>query len=101
MKLSVVIPTYNEVDNVERLSEELLKLDHDVTILFVDDSSPDGTSDKVLEVSEKHPEVHLRSALCPRHPLYHPHEQKDLPVRSHTHPIPNLLAKKPIYPLVR
>jgi dolichol-phosphate mannosyltransferase len=63
MKLSVVIPTYNEVDNVQNLSEELLKLDHEITILFVDDSSPDGTADKVIEVSKTHPEVHLLKRL--------------------------------------
>jgi len=63
MKLSVVIPTFNEVDNVERLSKELIQLDIDMDILFVDDSSPDGTSEKVLEVAKEHPQVHLLKRL--------------------------------------
>jgi dolichol-phosphate mannosyltransferase len=55
MKISVVIPTFNEVDNVEKLVEELLKLEMEMEILYVDDSSPDGTADKVLEMAAKHP----------------------------------------------
>lgn len=43
MKATVVIPTYNERDNVERLSREILEQDHSLHILFVDDNSPDGT----------------------------------------------------------
>lgn len=43
MKAVVVIPTYNERDNIVRLAGEILKQHPDLHILFVDDNSPDGT----------------------------------------------------------
>lgn len=43
MKAIVVIPTYNERDNIVRLSGEILAQHPDLQILFVDDNSPDGT----------------------------------------------------------
>ena len=43
MKAIVVIPTYNERDNIVRLSREILKQHPSLHILFVDDNSPDGT----------------------------------------------------------
>lgn len=43
MKAIVVIPTYNERDNIVRLAGEILKQHPCLHILFVDDNSPDGT----------------------------------------------------------
>ncbi|KAB0668823.1 polyprenol monophosphomannose synthase [Oryzomonas sagensis] len=43
MKAIVVIPTYNERDNIVRLAGEVLAQHPDLQILFVDDNSPDGT----------------------------------------------------------
>lgn len=43
MKTIVVIPTYNERDNIVRLAGEILKQHPSLHILFVDDNSPDGT----------------------------------------------------------
>lgn len=43
IKPIVVIPTYNEKDNLEKLVREILALDQAVEILIVDDASPDGT----------------------------------------------------------
>jgi len=43
LKAIVVIPTYNERDNIVRLSREILKQHPSLHILFVDDNSPDGT----------------------------------------------------------
>ena len=45
MKITVVIPTYNERDNIETLTGMILSQDERVDILFVDDNSPDGTGD--------------------------------------------------------
>lgn len=39
----MVIPTYNERDNLERLSQQILALDPAIELLVVDDNSPDGT----------------------------------------------------------
>lgn len=45
MKITVVIPTYNERDNIEKLSAMILAQDERINILFVDDNSPDGTGE--------------------------------------------------------
>jgi dolichol-phosphate mannosyltransferase len=47
-KAIVVIPTYNERDNLERLARQLLGVDQAIQLLVVDDNSPDGTG-KVAE----------------------------------------------------
>lgn len=51
MKAVVVIPTYNERENVERLAEEVLKQHESLHILFVDDNSPDGTGTLVDQIA--------------------------------------------------
>lgn len=43
----VIIPTYNEVENIELLVREIFNLYPDIHVLVVDDNSPDGTADKV------------------------------------------------------
>lgn len=56
----IVVPSYNEAENIERLTEALLS--HGADVLVVDDDSPDGTSPIVESLSKKHPgRVHL---LC-------------------------------------
>ncbi|WP_457750837.1 glycosyltransferase [Thermococcus sp.] len=57
MKVSVIIPTYNERDNLEELLyriEEALK-DRDYEVLIVDDDSPDRTWELAQKLSEKYP----------------------------------------------
>lgn len=58
MKVMVVVPTYNERDNIERLVREVLAQDDGIDVLIVDDNSPDGTgeiADKmVAETSRVH-----------------------------------------------
>jgi len=44
-KTLIIIPTYNEKDNIEKIINKIFNLNKDVQILFVDDNSPDGTSD--------------------------------------------------------
>ncbi|MBN8538391.1 MAG: polyprenol monophosphomannose synthase [Deltaproteobacteria bacterium] len=51
----VIIPTYNEKENIETIIREILKQDLGFHILIVDDSSPDGTSDIVLQLSKEFP----------------------------------------------
>ncbi|MFD2563221.1 polyprenol monophosphomannose synthase [Aquimarina rubra] len=52
----VIIPTYNEIENVERIIKNVLALQRDFDILVVDDNSPDGTAVKVKELQEEYPE---------------------------------------------
>ncbi len=58
----VIIPTYNEKENVAQIIEAVLGLPHDFHVLIVDDNSPDGTGDIVHEIQEKKGDkVHLLS----------------------------------------
>ena len=50
----VVIPTYNEIDNVSLMIEKIFSLTKDFHILIVDDSSPDGTGKVVKSLQKKH-----------------------------------------------
>lgn len=64
MKVVVIIPTYNERENiVELLTKlEIVKkkvIDHTLHFLVVDDNSPDGTAQLVREYIQSHPHVHL------------------------------------------
>jgi len=49
----VVVPTYNEAGNIERLLESILTVDPNIGVLVVDDSSPDGTADIVERVAAR------------------------------------------------
>jgi len=53
MKTTVIIPTYNEKDNVIPLAEEIFKVVPQVDILVVDDNSPDGTGHIADELAQK------------------------------------------------
>ncbi len=57
MKVLVIIPTYNEADNVVAIIEAVLKQDKNINVLIVDDNSPDGTSQIVEKIKKKR--VHL------------------------------------------
>jgi len=45
LKITVVIPTYNERENIEKLCASILSQDDRINVLIVDDSSPDGTGE--------------------------------------------------------
>ena len=57
MKTIVVIPTYDEKDNVGPMSKAVLE--SGVEILFVDDNSPDGTGKVLDELAAAEPRVHV------------------------------------------
>ena len=60
MKTFVVIPSYNESENIEKLVRAILDLGiEDLEIVVVDDDSPDGTWKIVGELSNENPAVHL------------------------------------------
>ena len=44
----VIIPTYNEIENIERIVHAVFQLPSTFHVLIVDDNSPDGTSQKVV-----------------------------------------------------
>ncbi len=49
----VVIPTYNEILNIEAIIRKTLSLSIEFEILIVDDNSPDGTATKVKELQQE------------------------------------------------
>ena len=55
----IILPTYNEAENVLRLSKEGLAQDPSLEILVVDDNSPDGTADLVESSLAEEPRLHL------------------------------------------
>lgn len=55
----VVLPTYNERDNIPRIVPVILSQDPEIEVLVVDDSSPDGTGAIVEAMSKTEPRVHL------------------------------------------
>ena len=55
----IVMPTYNERENLPRMAQRLLDLPVKVDLLVVDDNSPDGTGRLADELAAKHPEVHV------------------------------------------
>jgi len=56
----VIIPTYNEKENIEKMLTAVMALEQDIHVLVVDDSSPDGTADIVRGCIERHPgQIHL------------------------------------------
>lgn len=59
MKAFVVIPTYNENDNVIKLTKAVLGQSPDIHILFVDDNSPDGTGAIIDELVAENDRVHV------------------------------------------
>ena len=59
MKNIVIIPTYNEIKNVPRMAKELRTLYPTLTILFVDDNSPDGTGDLIHDLKAEDDKIHL------------------------------------------
>lgn len=63
-KAVVVVPTYNERENVRPLIERISAMrrserEVDIEVLFVDDSSPDGTGDEVKQAMSRYEFVHL------------------------------------------
>lgn len=59
MKALVIIPTYNERENLEELLRRIFALGKPLEVLIVDDSSPDGTGQLADEIAARNPAVHV------------------------------------------
>ena len=56
----IIIPTYNEIENIEKMTRKVMSLEKDFHVLYVDDSSPDGTADEVRKLQQEFPgKIHL------------------------------------------
>lgn len=49
----VIIPTYNEIENIEKIIRKVCSLPDDFHILIIDDGSPDGTADVVKKLMQE------------------------------------------------
>jgi dolichol-phosphate mannosyltransferase len=58
-KALVIIPTYNEIENIEAIIAAVLEQNADFDVLIVDDGSPDGTGAKVKELQTNSKRIHL------------------------------------------
>ncbi|MCK4858226.1 MAG: polyprenol monophosphomannose synthase [candidate division Zixibacteria bacterium] len=59
----VLLPTYNEKDNVARISEQILEVDERIEILVVDDNSPDGTGEIADQLASANPRIKVMHRL--------------------------------------
>ena len=51
----IIIPTYNELENVQRMADAIMKLPHPFDVLFIDDNSPDGTAQQIEKIMVQYP----------------------------------------------
>jgi dolichol-phosphate mannosyltransferase len=58
-RILVVIPTYNEAENIARLLPAVLSQAEQIEVLVVDDRSPDGTAMQVRDMMKADPRIHL------------------------------------------
>jgi len=59
MKTLVIIPTYNEAENVAAITDAALSQDKSIDVLIVDDNSPDGTSEIIKKKQKRSKRIHL------------------------------------------
>ena len=59
MKNLVIIPTFNEIENIPLILKEIFNLNINLDVLVVDDNSPDKTYQKVEELKQKYPNLFL------------------------------------------
>ena len=65
-ELAIVIPTYNETDNIELLISRILEIKNDATLIIVDDNSPDGTGEIADKLSKTYSQIHVIRRNGPR-----------------------------------
>ena len=58
-RILIIIPTYNEIDNIQKLVPQVLKQDSRIEILVIDDNSPDGTAGAVEAMMKNTSGLHL------------------------------------------
>ena len=59
----IIIPTYNEAENVEPIAQAVLAVSPDAEILFVDDNSPDGTGHLINAMVQNDERIHVLHRL--------------------------------------
>jgi len=55
----VIIPTYNEKENIEKIIRKVFSLEKDFDIIIIEDNSPDGTAKIVKNLQKEFPQLHI------------------------------------------
>jgi len=55
----VIIPTYNEKENIEKIIRKVISLEKTFDILIIEDNSPDGTADIIKELQNEFSQLHI------------------------------------------
>ena len=58
-KSLIIMPTYNEIENIEKMINTVFSLYEDISMLIIDDGSPDGTAEVVKKLQASKPNLHL------------------------------------------
>ena len=58
-RILVILPTYNEAENVPEIVPSILRQDNRIDVLIVDDASPDGTGDLADRMGAEEPRIHV------------------------------------------
>jgi dolichol-phosphate mannosyltransferase len=58
-RVLVIMPTYNEAENIEAIAKQVLAQDPRIELLVVDDGSPDGTGKLADEMASREPRIHV------------------------------------------
>jgi len=58
-KYLVIIPTYNEIENIDKIIREIKTIDKEMHVLVVDDNSPDGTAQSVEQLKKEVNDLYL------------------------------------------
>jgi dolichol-phosphate mannosyltransferase len=58
-KTLIIIPTYNEIDNIERMLTTVFGLYPEISILVIEDGSPDGTAEVVKKMQQDRSNLHM------------------------------------------
>jgi dolichol-phosphate mannosyltransferase len=66
MRSAIIIPTFNEAQNLPRLIERVLAIDLPIDVVVVDDASPDGTGDIADTIAARDERVHVIHRVGPR-----------------------------------
>jgi len=61
VSVAIILPTYCEAENIESLIQKIEELKFDLSIVVVDDSSPDGTADIIKKLQQKYSNIYLIS----------------------------------------
>lgn len=59
-KTLVIIPTFNEIENIEKILRKVFNVQPDIHVLIVDDSSPDGTADRVKSLQKEFKHLYIQ-----------------------------------------